>query len=381
MGMQLGIHLTLLIGPTVPLPASFHLTDAIKSVEVTNTDAGRDGFQIIFSAGRSGSADILDYSLLNDPFIKPFNRVIIMVTLGALPKVLIDGIITHQQFTPSNDPGQSTITITGEDVSIMMDMEEKAVTHPNQPDIAIVSKIILNYAQYGLIPLVIPPASLEVPIMLDRIPSQTETDLEYILQLSRLYDYVFYIEPKDTPGVNTAYFGPSIVLGALQRALTVNMGPDTNVTSINFQNNALAPTIVSGSIQDRFTNIKIPIVTYRSLRPVLASEPSILVNQPNVKRKRFRSKGGVNTLEAYVQAQAQTDKSSDSVTGSGELDTLLYGDILRARKLVGLRGAGYAHDGLYYVKSVTHNIKRGEYKQSFTLSREGLGSITPVVQI
>jgi hypothetical protein len=46
--------------------------------------------------------------------------------------------------------------------------------------------------------------------------------------------------------------------------------------------------------------------------------------------------------------------------------------VLKARKLVGVRGAGAAFDGLYYVKSVTHNIKRGEYKQSFTLSRNGL---------
>jgi hypothetical protein len=27
---------------------------------------------------------------------------------------------------------------------------------------------------------------------------------------------------------------------------------------------------------------------------------------------------------------------------------------------------------LHYVKSVTHSIKRGEYKQSFNLSRNGL---------
>jgi hypothetical protein len=46
---------------------------------------------------------------------------------------------------------------------------------------------------------------------------------------------------------------------------------------------------------------------------------------------------------------------------------------------VGLRGAGHSFDGLYYVKSVTHNIRRGEYKQSFTLTREGLGAISPVV--
>jgi hypothetical protein len=28
---------------------------------------------------------------------------------------------------------------------------------------------------------------------------------------------------------------------------------------------------------------------------------------------------------------------------------------------------------------VTHNIKRGEYKQSFTLGRDGMISLTPMV--
>ena len=34
----------------------------------------------------------------------------------------------------------------------------------------------------------------------------------------------------------------------------------------------------------------------------------------------------------------------------------------------------------YDVKSVTHNIRKGEYKQRFTLSREGTGTLTPLVR-
>jgi hypothetical protein len=67
------------------------------------------------------------------------------------------------------------------------------------------------------------------------------------------------------------------------------------------------------------------------------------------------------------------------VTATGTLDVLRYGHILKARGLVGVRGAGLAFDGLYYVKSVTHSIKRGEYKQNFTLTRNGLVSTTPRV--
>ena len=43
------------------------------------------------------------------------------------------------------------------------------------------------------------------------------------------------------------------------------------------------------------------------------------------------------------------------------------------------RGAGFSYDGDYYVKSVTHSIRLGEYKQRFTLTREGIGATVPMV--
>jgi len=46
---------------------------------------------------------------------------------------------------------------------------------------------------------------------------------------------------------------------------------------------------------------------------------------------------------------------------------------------VGVRGVGSTYDGLYYVQSVTHRIRPGSYKQSFTLTREGVGSTVPRV--
>jgi hypothetical protein len=84
-------------------------------------------------------------------------------------------------------------------------------------------------------------------------------------------------------------------------------------------------------------------------------------------------------LQATTIGMARAAKLAEAVTGSGTLDVLRYGRILRSRQLVGVRGAGLAFDGLHYVKSVTHKIKAGEYKQSFSLSRNGLISTVPVV--
>jgi hypothetical protein len=72
-------------------------------------------------------------------------------------------------------------------------------------------------------------------------------------------------------------------------------------------------------------------------------------------------------------------ESADAINGSGSLNVATYGSILRSRMLVGVCGAGIAYDGMYYVDSVTHSIKVGQYTQNFQLSRDGLISQTPMV--
>ncbi|MEM8961945.1 MAG: hypothetical protein AAGD38_10715 [Acidobacteriota bacterium] len=378
----LGIHLTLLIGPTVAVPAPILLTEALESVEVTNTDEGRSGFQLVFKGGRSGVFGALDEPLLRTPLLRPSNRVIIIVTFNVTPRVLMDGIIVNQELSPGQNPGETMITVTGEDVSVMMDLDEETAEHPAQPDFAIVAKLILKYARYGMVPIVIPPKVIDPPIPLERIPVQCSvSDLEYVEQLGDRHGHVFYVTAGPAPFVNQAYWGPPKRIGVPQRALSVNFGSETNVTSINFQHDARSPTVVDGDVQDTRTNRKFPVRTFTSLRlPPLALFPTSVLSRSLTRTKVFRD-SGVSTMRAFGRAQAETDMASDQVvTATGELDALKYGDLLRARGLVGLRGVGFTHDGWYYVKSVTHSIRTGEYSQGFTLTREGVGSTTPFVR-
>ena len=48
-----GIHLQLLIGKEIPLPAPLKVNEALQSVEITHKDEGRSGFQLNFQIGRS----------------------------------------------------------------------------------------------------------------------------------------------------------------------------------------------------------------------------------------------------------------------------------------------------------------------------------------
>lgn len=372
----LGTTLTMLIGPTVPVPALPTFMEALESVEVTHREQGRSAFQLRFRVGR-GRADVLDYALLANPLLRPFNRVILVVTFNAFPEVLMDGIITHQQLNPGQQPGTSTLTVTGEDVSVMMDLEERSAEHPAQPEMLIALKLIATYAQYGLIPMVLPPPTVDVPLPTERIPVQQGTDLQYLQQMAERFGYVFYVTPGPAPGTNTAYWGPPVRVGLPQSALTVDMGNDTNVDTIDFQFNGLATTFPEGQVQDRQLGQTLPVQTFASTRVPLASQPAWLT--PQRRTRQFRQ-SGLTITQALARAQGELDASTDrTVEASGTLDALRYQALLKPRGLVGLRGAGYSYDGLWYVKDVTHTIARESYKQRFALSREGLGSTVPVV--
>jgi hypothetical protein len=79
-----------------------------------------------------------------------------------------------------------------------------------------------------------------------------------------------------------------------------------------------------------------------------------------------------NPIQAAGIALAKAASTANVISGQGTLDVLRYGSILPARTLVEVRGAGITFDGQYFVDSVTHTIKPGSYKQSFTLSRNAL---------
>ncbi len=377
----LGVHLTLLVGPTIAVPAPSSITDALDRVEVTHSDSGRSGFQLTLQVTRAGALGLMDYPLLRHPLLRPFTRIILVVTLNAFPRVLMDGIITRQDVAPGERAGVATMTLTGEDVSVMMDLVERTAEHPAQPDAAIAAKIILSYAKYGLIPQVIPPLTVDVPLPIERVPVQRGTDLTFLEQLARRYGHVFFIVPGPVPFTNTAYWGPPRRFGIPQRALSVNMGHLSNVESISFASNALAPARVSGTAEDRLTGATLPLRTFTAVRPPLAAQPAALANLPNVRTRLPESTSGLSYVQALARSQAVTDTASDEVvTATGEFDAARYGDLLQARGLVGLRGAGYSHDGMYYVKRVTHTLGRGSYTQRFTLTREGHGALLPVVR-
>lgn len=373
--MLKGVNLTLMIGPVIPVSVGKDVLEALTDVSVITSTQGPSVFTLNFEL--STNSPLHSLFLVSGSASIPMIRVIIAVTLNGQTDVLIDGVMTKHDVKPGSSPNTSSLSVTGEDLTKVLDyLDLSGIPYPAMPPFARVSLMIAKYAFLGIIPKVIPSVLLDVPNPLDRIPRQDGKDLPYIKKLAEEVGYVFYHEPGPVPGTSFMYWGPEIKYGNPQPALNVDMDAHTNVESIKFSFNSEMATIPVLMIQNLQTKIPIPI----PLPGVNPLSPPLGVIPPIPKNLEFNNKAAKHSVpQAIMLGLAEASENANAVTAEGSLDVMRYGRVLKPRKLVGLRGVGHAFNGLYYVEKVTSTIKRGEFKQRFNLSRNGLLSTVPRV--
>jgi hypothetical protein len=366
-----GIQLTLMIGPAVPIPVSRDVLDALTGVQVVTTSGETtSGFELTFSLNKNSPLQTL--FLLSGGVMPPIVRVVIVVTVNGTPDVLMDGVITHHEIGSPTPSGTSTLTLKGKDLTAVMNLIDfSGIPYPAMPDFARVALVVAKYAVLGIVPFVIPSVLLDVPIPTERIPRHRGKDLAYVKALADDVGYAFYLEPGPKPAMSVAYWGPEIRFGTPQPALNVDMDAHTNVEALDFKFDTEKRVQPIVWIQNAITKvpIPIPIPDITPLNPPLGLIPPIPKEFVPIEETAKYS-----FVQAAAIGLAKAAKSADALTATGSLDVTRYGRPLKARRLVGVRGAGSAFDGLYYVKSVTHDIKRGQYRQNFTLVRNGLMS-------
>lgn len=373
------LNLTLLIGPLVPLPAPRWVIDSLTDVTVNATAApGEDsGFELTFSLDKNSALPTV--FLLVGGAVVPMFRVVVMVTMGGLPEVLVDGMVTRTQLQPGADGKRSTFTVKGVDLTAAMNyFDFTGLPFPAMPVEARVLTVLAKYAFLGVVPVVVPSIVPDVPNPLDRIPVQQGTDLAYVRRLADRTGYIFTVIPGVAPGTSFAYWGPEAKIGLPQPALNVDMDALTNVKSLSFTFDTEQATLPVIFLQNQETKVifPVPIPNVSPLNPPLGLVP------PIPKRVRFlRDTAKLGIPQAILLGLAKASRTSDAVTATGELDVLRYGRVLKPRSLVGVRGAGLAFDGLYFVQKVQHILKRGSFEQRFTLVRNGLVSTLPVVPV
>jgi len=374
--MNRGFYLTLMMGSFTASPVPQAVIDALTEVQVSSTVGSRSGFQLKFTMGKTSPLQ----QMTGSGFFDPRQRVIIAVTVNGSTEVLMDGIITKQDYTPSSAAGKSTFTVTGLDLTALMDfIDFTGIPYPALPTFLIVEAILAKYAVLGVIPVALPTSIPVFKNPLESFIKQDGTDYAFVTKLGG-DGAVFYLDPGPSPGTSMAYWGPDLskMFGGMQPAMSINFDATSNVDSLSFSYDGTLETQYLVTIIEPNTKLPlpIPVPSLDLLRAPLGAH----VPTP-FKIRQLTPSASENPAEAALAALGKLFEAPDVITGSGSLDVLRYGHVFKARQLAAVRGAGSYYDGKYYVKSVTHNIKRGEYKQNFTLARGGIGSSVSTVSV
>jgi phage protein D len=150
------------------------------------------------------------------------------------------------------------------------------------------------------------------------------------------------------------------------------MGATTNVNSFQARDDLLRPAVAEATTLDVEQGANQTGQATSSALTALGSTPTMPPDRP--RRLLLSGLGMGQAAEVQRYAQAVVDRAAWAIVADGELNTVAYGGVLRAKQVVLVRGVGRQFSGQYYVERVLHVIKSdGSYTQRFTLRRNALG--------
>lgn len=360
--MPLNVSYTLTIDDA---QASSEIIAAIREIEVEDHADMADMLRLHLAV--AVSEDGSGWTVLDDELLERLTKLRVTVNIGSETSLpLIEAYVIETRTEFSNRPGESTLEVVAMDPTVLMNLEEKVRAWPDMADSDIADTI---YGEYDFSPQVeqTQPTRQEV----DRTTMQRGTDIQFLHELARRNGYECYVELNPDSGEVEGHFHPPRVDETHQGVLSVNMGTATNVNRFNGQYDMLRPVTAQatnveiGDQEDQSADID------ESSLENLGEQAATSWSQP--RRVLLRNTGLSETGELQTYAQAVVDRSAFAIRAEGELSTVTYRDILRAKRPVNVRGAGRRFSGTYYVKKVLHRIRGEGYTQEFTLRRNALG--------
>ena len=356
------VSFTLLIDDA---PASPKLMDVLQQIEVEDHAGMADMLRLSLAVGvkENGSG----WNVLDDGHFGRLSNIKVRVNVGSrAAEQLIDASVIEANADFSNEPGRSALRVVAMDPTVLMNLEEKIRPWPDMADSDIASAI---FGEYGFAAEVeqTQPSRQEV----DLTTIQRGTDIQFLRQLALRNGYECFVDTNSEGDQAVAHFHRPRLEQSTQGVLSINMGQTTNVNTFKARYDMLRPTTAQANGID---------VATRSDQPAQAEDISLrgLGSAPALggerRRKVLLSRTGLSQIgELQSYAEAVADQSGWAITAEGELNTVAYGGVLRAKRPVEVRGAGRQFSGTYYVERVLHTLSGEEYTQRFTLRRNALG--------
>jgi phage protein D len=310
------------------------------------------------------------WTVLDDALFTRLANVRLSVTIGSGPATpLISSYVIDVDTKFSNEPSGSELTVTAMDPTVLMHLDEKVKPWPNMKDSEVANAIFAD-ANYGFMPVV--EATNWSHQEDDHTLIQRGTDIQFLQQLADRNGFECFVEMNDAGEVEGHFHPPKHDVQP-QGTLTVNTGAATNVNQFKAKFDMLGPATAKAATLDPDD------ASSQSGQADTATQGEGLGDTSAVPADRPRTLllsqlGMAQAGEVQRYAQSVVDRSSWAILAEGELNTIAYGGVLKAKKPVMVRGVGREFSGRYYVEKVLHTIVGdGTYTQRFTLRRNAIG--------
>jgi phage protein D len=349
-------------------PASAALLNAIKQIEME--DHARMADMLRLRLAVAVKEDGSGWTLLDDTVFTRLANLKLSVTVGSGPAMpLINAYVIEVDTKFSNEPSGSELVVTAMDPTVLMHLDEKVKPWPNMKDSDVANAIFAD-ASYGFTPVV--EATNWSRQENDHTLIQRGTDIQFLQQLADRNGYECFVEMNDA-GTVEGHFHPPKHDGQPQGTLTVNTGAATNVNRFQAKFDMLGPaTAKAATLDPDDASSQSGQADNATQSDGMGDASAVPAERP---RKLLLSQLGMAQAgEVQRFTQAVVDRSSWAIVAEGELNTLAYGGVLKAKQPVMVRGVGQQFSGRYYVERVLHTIGGdGSYTQKFTLRRNATG--------
>jgi phage protein D len=346
-------------------PAPPELIDVIQQLEVEDhaemADMVRLSVAISIRDG-CGSWNVVDQNTF-----QRLTKVRIEVNVGSgKTEPLIEAYVIETNADFANQPGQSILHVVAMEPTVKMNLKEQVRPWPNMADSDIAEQM---FRDHGFAAVVDPtqPSRDE----LDHTEMQRGTDIQFLQALAQRNGYECYVELNPETGQVEGHFHKPKLEQSPQGVLSVNMGNATNVNSFKARFDMLKPATVQAGNVDVHSK-ETQSGDSDSLGDKALGSTST-VSTDDSRQVLLSGTGLAQTGELQTAAQAVVDRSSWAITAEGDLNTVAYGDIMRAKRPIMVRGAGQQFSGAYYVESVLHTFSGDGYTQHFSLRRNAAG--------
>jgi hypothetical protein len=300
---------------------------------------------------------------LDDNELSIWKPVTITAGLDDDTQELLKGYITHVKPKFGAGLDDNYLEIWGMDASVLMDRADVLKDWPGKKDSDIATEI---FNSYGLTPTVEDTGLVHD----DQVSTiiQRETDIQFLKRLALRNGYECFVDG------DTGYFRPPQVSDDPQPVLAVQFGDETNVNRFSLEVNALAQANVQMFQMDRTEKTVLDSSSAPGTQQALGANGSDSFLGSDVPAGVVFIGNVATTGNAEMDALTQGlfNEGEWFVTGEGEVTANQYGNILKPRSTVTIKGIGETHSGVYYVTHVNHVFTADGYTQKFRVKRNAL---------